>query len=192
MPTYIPQSNQDLEFRRKVKEYIDSAKNEVLVMTGEFGLYGYPEIRESIVNARKNTVRIAVYETRAPEERSKDLLSLGCDVTKGSISLDTHHYLVVDRSKYIISEQTGREQLSDSVRNGMSDDNDPVTAERYAELYTRLKLNSEFWSAQLEKELSDYVEAEAKEVVMKATKMARKAGRPISQFDVASAMKNNG
>jgi tRNA A37 methylthiotransferase MiaB len=47
----IESSPQDEKFRKAVKEAIDSGINEIVVIAGELGSYGFPELKQSAVQA---------------------------------------------------------------------------------------------------------------------------------------------
>jgi sugar-specific transcriptional regulator TrmB len=101
----IESSPQDEKFRKAVKEAIDSGINEIVVIAGELGSYGFPELKQSAVQALSRGVRVRVYATEAaPADVVNDIRELGGDIYIGKVRVKDH-YLVIDRNTFIISEK---------------------------------------------------------------------------------------
>jgi hypothetical protein len=123
---YIESSQDDVDFRRKFIEYAKSAKNGMKILTGEFGLFEYDDVKEVIEDARVDDVSIEVYNVRAPSSFIEELDMLGCAVYTGKFIFPDEHYAVFDTDKMIISEQTGRRELTGrGARHGPYWSNNP-------------------------------------------------------------------
>jgi len=189
-PQYVPPSPEDIEFRRKAKELIDSAKSEVVILTGEFGLFGYGEIKESIRNARSRNVQFKIYHSRAPDQWAKELHDLNCEVFKGTVDLEPHHYLSVDRRTYMVSEQEGRKVMQDGPRYGFVYGSGSKTSGEIVDRYEELKLESEIWPKAMQDELDKMVNDEKRDVLRHATERATREGRAVSFSDVIASIRD--
>ncbi len=56
----------DEDFRSKATALIDSAKKKVLVIAGEIGAYGFPDMKWAAERARERGVSVKVYATDPP------------------------------------------------------------------------------------------------------------------------------
>jgi len=105
----IEPSTSDEKFRKAVKEAIDSAKNEVVVITGELGSYRFPELKQAAQQALDRGVKIKVYATEAaPSDDVAEIIKSGGELYIGKIRAN-NHYLVIDKKMVIVSEKEGIE-----------------------------------------------------------------------------------
>ena len=101
----IKRDSTDENFRRDAAKLIDSAKREVLVIAGEIGAYGFPDLKWAAERARKKGVSVKVYATNPPQHVVNGLLAKGIEVYRGPRMRD--HYLVVDSKSFIHSKPHG-------------------------------------------------------------------------------------
>lgn len=105
----IGESESDEKFRYAVKEDIDSAKKEIIVITGELGSYAFPELKHAIQHALSRGVRTKFYANEnVPIDYITDIRENGGEVFIGTFRA-RDHYLVVDKSTFIVSEKEGLE-----------------------------------------------------------------------------------
>jgi sugar-specific transcriptional regulator TrmB len=98
-------SPKDVEFRKVVKSVINSATREIVVVAGELGSYGFPELKEAAIAALKRGVRVRVYATTAaPVDVIDEIRKLGGEIYIGQIRVKDH-YLMADRRMLIVSEK---------------------------------------------------------------------------------------
>lgn len=101
----IEASPNDAQFRKSVKSVIDSAKREIIVVAGELGSYGFPELKEAAIAALKRGVRVRVYATiAAPVDVIDEIRKLGGEIYIGQIRVKDH-YLMADRKMLVVSEK---------------------------------------------------------------------------------------
>ena len=101
----IEVSPKDKSFRKIVKWAIDSARCEIIVVAGELGSYGFPELRQATIDALARGVRVRVYATNAaPADVVTEIKRLGGEIYIGEIRVKDH-YLVVDRETLVVSEK---------------------------------------------------------------------------------------
>src|SRR2546425_10506975 len=89
-------------FRDYACELIDSARKEILVITGEVGSYRFPDLKWAAERARKRGVQVKIYASKPAQHVVNGLLALGIEVFKDPPVKD--HYLVVDSRSYIHSK----------------------------------------------------------------------------------------
>lgn len=101
-------SPKDIEFRKVVKSVIESATQEIVVVAGELGSYGFPELKEAAIAALKRGVRVRVYATNAaPVDVVDEIRKLGGEIYIGQIRVKDH-YLMADRLRVVVSEKEER------------------------------------------------------------------------------------
>lgn len=92
----------DENFRNYARELIDSARGEILIITGEIGSYRFPDLKWAAERARERGVSVKVYASKPAQHIVNGLLELGIEVFKGAPVKD--HYLIVDSKSYIHSK----------------------------------------------------------------------------------------
>jgi len=92
----------DEQFRSHASKLIDSARNEILIISGEIGSYRFLDLKWAAERARKRGVSIRVYASKPPQRIVNGLLARGIEVYIGPPVRD--HYLVVDGKSYIHSK----------------------------------------------------------------------------------------
>lgn len=86
----------DKEFRRKMKQLIDSAEEEILVITGEAGAFEYfQDLRWAIQRAVKRGVSVKVFATSPKQSTVNKMINSGCEVWIGEKELKGH-YTIID------------------------------------------------------------------------------------------------
>jgi len=147
----IEPSSQDEKFRKTVKDAIDSGRNEIVVIAGELGSYGFPELKQAAVQALSRGVRVRVYATRAaPADVVNEIGELGGEIYIGKV-LVKDHYLVIDRNTFIISEKEEKGQPSKiGTRRARLYKNNSKDAKRIIAFFNDL-IRSDFMSRAKEK-----------------------------------------
>jgi phosphatidylserine/phosphatidylglycerophosphate/cardiolipin synthase-like enzyme len=97
----IPSSATDEIFRSHTRRLIDSARKEILVITGEVGSFRFPDLRWAAERARRRGVSVKVYASKPAQSTVNGLLARGIEVYVGPAVRD--HYIVVDSTSYIHS-----------------------------------------------------------------------------------------
>ena len=90
----IQRSPTDENFRKYVRELIDSAQKEILIIAGELGSYRFPDLKWAMKRARKRGVKIRIYASNPPQAIVNGLLANGCEIYVGKQVKD--HYLITD------------------------------------------------------------------------------------------------
>jgi hypothetical protein len=104
----IEASPKDIEFRKVVKSVIDMATQEIVVVAGELGSFGFPELKEAAMTALRRGVRVRVYATTAaPVDVVDEIKKLGGEIYIGQIRVKDH-YLMTDRLNVVVSEKEER------------------------------------------------------------------------------------
>jgi len=98
----ISPSPTDEIFRKHVKELIDSAQKEILVVAGELGSYRFPDLKWAMNRALERGVKIRIYASRPTQGVINGLLSRGCEIYVGEEIKD--HYLIVDAKSWVHSK----------------------------------------------------------------------------------------
>ena len=98
----IKPSPTDEIFRKNVKELIDSAQKEILVIAGELGSYKFPDLKWAMKRALERGVKIRIYASRPNQEIINGLLARGCQIYVGKEIKD--HYLIVDAKSWVHSK----------------------------------------------------------------------------------------
>jgi len=98
----ISPSPTDENFRKHVKELIDSAQKEILVIAGELGSYRFPDLKWAMNRALKRGVKIRIYASRPNQTIINGLLARGCQIYVGEEIKD--HYLIADAKSFIHSK----------------------------------------------------------------------------------------
>jgi sugar-specific transcriptional regulator TrmB len=98
----ISPSPTDEIFRKHVKELINSAQKEILVIAGELGSYKFPDLKWAMDRALKRGVKIRIYASNPKQATINGLLARGCEIYLGKEIED--HYLIVDAESFIHSK----------------------------------------------------------------------------------------
>lgn len=98
----ISPSPTDEIFRKHVKELIDHAQKEILVIAGELGSYRFPDLKWAMNRAIERNVKIRIYASYPNQAIVNGLLARGCEIYLGKKIKD--HYLIVDAKSYIHSK----------------------------------------------------------------------------------------
>jgi len=98
----ITPSPTDENFRKHVKELIDSAQKEILVIAGELGSYRFPDLKWAMNRVLQRGVKIRIYASHPKQATINGLLARGCEIYLGKEVKD--HYLIVDAKSYIHSK----------------------------------------------------------------------------------------
>jgi len=128
----------DLEFRRNVIKFLNSAKKEVIIMTGEAQAFGYQDVRWAVKKARKRRVKFKIYAT-SPLYVDK-WLAYGCDIYKGKEDVGDH-YLLVDGKSFIHSYPHARRKIG--VREGEIHLDDPEASKEILKRFEKLVSRAE-------------------------------------------------
>jgi len=98
----IRPSPTDELFRKQVKELIDSAQKEIVVIAGELGSYRFPDLKWAMDRALKRGVKIRIYASHPNQAVINGLLARGCKIYLGEKIKD--HYLIVDAKSFVHSK----------------------------------------------------------------------------------------
>jgi len=100
----IAKSELDIDFRRIVAARLASARNEVLVVTGEFSAFSnYIELQWAVRDAAMRGVRFRIYSNSFLPGVARKLMRWGCRLYTGARRADDH-FMVVDGSEVVVSE----------------------------------------------------------------------------------------
>ena len=100
----IRKTDFDEDFRRKVRALLDSAKREVVIITGEGSSFGFLDLRSATERAIERGVRVSVYTTNPVPEFLNKSLMLGCKVYQGKETA-RDHFFVVDGRDWVASKE---------------------------------------------------------------------------------------
>jgi sugar-specific transcriptional regulator TrmB len=129
----ISRDSTDEDFRRQAAQLIDSARDEILVITGEISAYGFADLKWAAERARDRGVSIKVYASDPSPEISNSLTARGVEVFLGPREKD--HYLVVDSKSYILSNPHGP---GPGARSGQLHRNEPEKAAKIKRRFEQL------------------------------------------------------
>jgi len=132
MESRFEESFLDGGFRREMKKLIDSAENEILVITGEAGSFeNYQDLRWAIQRAIKRGVEVKVFTIAPRKAVINKMVSTGCEVYIGKEELKDH-YTVIDRRLVVESKKHPPHELG--IRHGTSYE-DKKRAEEIARIF---------------------------------------------------------
>ena len=129
----INPSPTDEIFRERVKELIDSAQKEVLVIAGELGSYRFPDLKWAMRRALRRGVKIRIYASHPSQAIINGLLSRGCKIYSGKEIKD--HYLIVDAKSWVHSKP---HPPILGVRKGEAHINEPQKAKQLVTKFNQL------------------------------------------------------
>lgn len=134
----IKRSDDDLEFRKVVKELLDSAKREIIIIAGELSSLYFPELYKALENAVNRGVKVKIYAVEPPSNIVRTLKKLKCELIIGR-KRPKDHYLIVDGKSCVISEKADVEFPTIGTRHGKYFLNNPSEAKKYAQIFEKLK-----------------------------------------------------
>ena len=100
----IEQAPADETFRSRVKESVDAASREIMVISGELGAYEFPELKAAALRALARKVKVRLYAVRPPPDALQELRDAGAEFHLGTRYTDDH-YLVIDKKTLIVSKK---------------------------------------------------------------------------------------
>lgn len=100
----IRRTELDGDFRQKVKELLDSAEREIVVITGEFSAYGYLDLRWATERAIERGAKFRMYATSPTPQYANKILMLGGEVYRGK-KRTKDHFLIVDGKSWVRSRE---------------------------------------------------------------------------------------
>jgi 23S rRNA-/tRNA-specific pseudouridylate synthase len=100
----IERAPSDETFRNRVKESLDAASREIMVISGELGAYEFPELKEAALRALARKVKVRIYAVRPPPDAVQELRESGAEFHLGTRYTDDH-YLVIDKKTLIVSKK---------------------------------------------------------------------------------------
>jgi len=129
----------DALFRREVKELIDSAKREIIVIAGELSAYEFHDLKLAAESARDKGIKIRIYASRPDQDAVNRLLYNGCEVYLGT-EKPRDHYMIVDGIPYMISkkEKLSRGRTRVGGRYAKKHINDPKGAQELIAYFEKL------------------------------------------------------
>lgn len=101
---HIRKTEFDEDFRRKVRELLDSAEKEVVIITGEGSSFGFLDLKHAAERAVERGVKIRVYATNPVPEFLNKVLMLGGKVYRGKKKAG-NHFFIVDGKDWVVSKE---------------------------------------------------------------------------------------
>ena len=132
----IKETPNDYDFRKKTSELINLVENEIIVTTGEFSIYYYPDVRQAFRDAWHKGVPIKAYLGKCDEDTVYRVVSDGIAVYQGNNVEPKEHFMVVDNKHWIKSES--HEPCATGKRHGPYAKNDPEEASKKRALFDSL------------------------------------------------------
>lgn len=100
----IKRTELDQDFRRKVRQLLDSAEKEVVILTGEGAAFGFRDLRYATERAVDRGVKVKIYTVSPIPEFLNKVVMLGCEVYRGK-EMIKNHFLVIDGKDWAISRE---------------------------------------------------------------------------------------
>lgn len=94
----------DYEFRKYTRELIELAKDEIHIVTGEFSIYYFDDVAQTLRNAIRKGVSIKAYLGVCDDDTINRVVTHGITVYAGKKRPD-EHYIIADRKHWIKSEK---------------------------------------------------------------------------------------
>jgi len=134
----------DAFFRKQVKELIDSADKEIIVIAGELSAYDFHDLKLAAESAQDRGVKIRIYASRPDQDTVNRLVYNGCEVYLGT-EKPKDHYMIVDRTSYMISkkEKASRTRTRVGSRHSKKYINDPKGARELVDYFKKLTKKAE-------------------------------------------------
>jgi sugar-specific transcriptional regulator TrmB len=111
----INPSPTDEIFRKQVKELIDSAQKEILVIAAELGSYRFPDLKWAMNRAIERAVKIRIYASHPNQATINGLLAQGCEIHIGKEIKD--HSLITDSESFVHSKPHRQSLESEKERH---------------------------------------------------------------------------
>jgi len=138
----IRRTELDEDFRRKVRQLLDSAKKEIVIITGEGAAFGFHDLRFATERAVERGVKVKIYTVTPIPEFLNKVLMLGCKVYRGQEMIkDKNHFLVIDGRDWTISRE--HPPLKVGKRRGEVHLNDRKGARKILANFSRLTRSAE-------------------------------------------------
>lgn len=127
----------DEGFRKQIFDSLNSAEEEVVIITGEGQAFEYLELRLAVRDAIERGVIFKIYAS-SPERRpllSNKILSYGAELYKGG-KKTKHHYLIIDGKSIVVSKA----HPPDTIGKRMAEvyENDPEDAKKIINYFDNL------------------------------------------------------
>lgn len=127
----------DSDFRWHTNRLIGLASKEICVVTGEFSIYYFPDVREALRDALSKGVEIKAYLGKCDEDTIHRVVSDGIITYPGKkLPPGEDHYMVVDNKHVIVSKKHQRYQVN--VRHGYYEINSRSDAQEKRHLFDDL------------------------------------------------------
>lgn len=136
----INRTELDQDFRRKVRQLLDSAEKEVVILTDEGAAFGFRDLRYATERAAERGVKVKIYTVAPIPEFLNKVLMLGCKVYQGK-EMIKDHFLVIDGKDWAISRE--HPPLKVGQRRGKVHLNDRKGARKILENFSRLTRSAE-------------------------------------------------
>lgn len=121
----VEESTYDIKFRKIVTDLIRMARDEILIATGEFSIYYYPDVRNVLRETWLRDIPVKAYLGRCDEDTIYRAVANGITVYQGK-DPPKEHFMVVDRKHWIVSED--HEPYEPGKRHGSYKINDEKVA----------------------------------------------------------------
>lgn len=131
----IKRTELDQDFRRKVRQLLDSAEEEVVILTGEGAAFDFRDLRYATERAVDRGVKVKIYTVTPVPEFLNKVLMLGCKVYRGE-KMIKDHFLVIDGKDWAISRE--HPPLKVGKRRGKVHLNDRMGAKKILTYFSRL------------------------------------------------------
>lgn len=130
----------DEGFRENVRELLDEAEEEVIIITGEGESSQYQDLRWAVERAGERGVSIKIYCVHPPQTYLNKNLRLASEIYMGDKDPE-EHYLIVDGRHVITSTLRARDEVG--ARKGTVRRNDEEFAEEKIDLFHSLASDAE-------------------------------------------------
>lgn len=130
----------DEDFRRKVRQLLDSAEKEVVILTGEGAAFGFRDLRYATERVVERGVKVKIYTVTPVPEFLNKVVMLGCKVYRGE-EMIKDHFLVIDGKDWAISME--HPPLKVGKRRGEVHLNDRRGAKKILTNFSRLTRSAE-------------------------------------------------
>lgn len=132
----IKQSPLDSDFRWEANKIIGLARKEICIVTGEFSIYYFSDVRESLRDALHRGVKIKAYMGKCDEDTIHRAVSDGIVAYPGKKLPPKDHYMIIDNKHVIVSKE--HQRYRDGVRHGYYSINNKKDAQQKKRLFDKL------------------------------------------------------
>ncbi|TBR09328.1 MAG: hypothetical protein EPO62_05120 [Candidatus Nitrosotenuis sp.] len=127
----------DSDFRWHANRLISLARKEICVVTGEFSIYYFTDVREALRDALYKGVEVKAYLGKCDEDTIHRVVADGIKTYPGKkLPPGEDHYMVVDGKHLIVSKKHQRYQVN--VRHGYYEINSESDARKKRALFDKL------------------------------------------------------